>query len=56
MPEGVGYMANIPQLRPVLMHDATRSDWIQQLAVVYWSNIKPVSYLIAIINWLPIIN
>jgi hypothetical protein len=29
-------MANIPQLRSVLMHDATRSAWIQALAMVYW--------------------
>ena len=28
-------MANIPWLRAV-MHDATRSAWIQPLAVVYW--------------------
>ena len=29
-------MANIPRLRAVLMHNATRSVWIQPLAVVYW--------------------
>ena len=29
-------MANIPQLRAVLMHDATKSAWTQPLAVVYW--------------------
>ena len=28
-------MANIPWLRAVLAHDATRSAWIQPLAVVY---------------------
>ena len=28
-------MANIPYLRAVLIHDATRSAWIQPLAVVY---------------------
>ena len=29
-------MANIPRLRDVLMQDASRSAWIQPLAVVYW--------------------
>ena len=29
-------MANIPQLRAVLIHDATWSAWTQHLAVVYW--------------------
>ena len=29
-------MANIPRLRDVLMQDATRSTWIQPLAMVYW--------------------
>ena len=33
---GVWYMANIPQLRAVLMNDAKWSAWIQPLAVVYW--------------------
>ena len=29
-------MANIPRLRAVLTHNATRSAWIQCLAVEYW--------------------
>jgi hypothetical protein len=33
---GVWYMDNIPRLRAVLMLNATRSAWIQSLAVVYW--------------------
>ena len=32
--EGVWYMANIPTLRAVHKHDATRSAWTQPLAVV----------------------
>jgi hypothetical protein len=33
--KGVWYMANIPRLTAVLMHDAMRSAWIQPLAVLY---------------------
>ena len=32
----VQYMANIPRLRAVLKHDATRGAWIQPLAVVQY--------------------
>ena len=34
-PEEVLNMANIPLLRTVLTHDATRSAWIEAVAVVY---------------------
>ena len=48
-------MANIPWLRAVLIHDATRSAWIQPLAVRGVLSIyhKLLRCLIAIINWLP---
>ena len=32
-------MANIPQLRAVLMHNTTRSAKTRPLAVVYWQHI-----------------
>jgi hypothetical protein len=47
------YMANIPQLRAVLMYDVTQGAWIQPLVVVYWPYHKPPRFLISIINWLP---
>jgi hypothetical protein len=34
--EEMWYMANVPQLRAVLMHNATRRSWTQPLAVIYW--------------------
>jgi hypothetical protein len=37
--QGVWYITNIPRLRAVHLHDATRSAWTQSLAVVYWPNI-----------------
>ena len=42
-------MANIPLLRAVLRHDATRSVWIQPLAVVYWPEV-PYLYFKRIAN------
>ena len=39
------YIVNIPWLWAVLMHDATRSAWIQPLSIVIWPyNIPEVPY------------
>ena len=49
-PEGVWYTANTPRLRAVLRQDATRSAWIQPLALVYLAIYhKPLRCLITIL-------